>query len=434
MSKFQLVVVVCIIGFVLVALLVLSGVIPGFKQTNISKNVVNLTVWGSLDYSEINKIIQTVNAVNTKSFVLKYFQINGETYESELINALAGGEGPDIWIMDAEWVLRHQDKVYVLPYKSFNERAFRDYFIDGADVFMGAEGTLAVPFLADPLILFWNKDIFVKNGLSAAPKTWDNFVEYSAILTEKDNFNNIALSGVAMGEFDNIKNAKDIISSLILQSGAGMVSRSGDSYNVSFRNSRGEDVLQNSLVFFTGFSNPTKISYSWNRSLANSFDSFISGKLAMYFGHASELGDIREKNPHLNFDVFSVPQLKNSSFSATAGRVYALAISRKAADIQEAVNAVFQVAGVESMKHLGDFSFFSPAVKEVLAEGHLNQFLSVFYKASIQIRSWLEPDGDFVDGVFGDIVDSVVTGKKTAREASSYAENLITSKVRSLTK
>ena len=37
---------------------------------------------------------------------------------------------------------------------------------------------------------------------------------------------------------------------------------------------------------------------------------FAKGALAMYFGYAGEWAGIKARNPHLNFDIAEVPQIK----------------------------------------------------------------------------------------------------------------------------
>ncbi len=42
--------------------------------------------------------------------------------------------------------------------------------------------------------------------------------------------------------------------------------------------------------------------------MSDSKNMFLAGDLALYFGFASELDDLKNKNPNLNFDVTLFPQ------------------------------------------------------------------------------------------------------------------------------
>jgi len=54
---------------------------------------------------------------------------------------------------------------------------------------------------------------------------------------------------------------------------------------------------------------------------------FSAENLAFYFGFASELPTLVNRNPNQNFFVASLPQIKNASFKLTSARVTGIAIS-----------------------------------------------------------------------------------------------------------
>ena len=69
------------------------------------------------------------------------------------------------------------------------------------------------------------------------------------------------------------------------------------------QNKDGVRVGESVLRFYTQFADPAKETYSWNKTFQNDKNAFISGKLAFYFGYASEYKDIQQKNPNLRFDI-----------------------------------------------------------------------------------------------------------------------------------
>jgi len=399
MSKFQLIITLLSITIVFLAVLVLSGVIPGLPGGS-SGEAVSLSMWGYLPQKDLINSVGILNDDNRKDFSVNYTQKKKDNYEQELLNALASGTGPDIWITTQDSILNHRDKMYLIPYEVFKERDFRNTFIDVAELFLWKPeneevgGIMSVPFLVDPIVMYWNKDLFNKEGIAQSPVDWNEFMAFSRTLTKKDSGSGFIIqSGAAMGEFDNINNAKDLFSLLVLQSGE----------------------YESALNFYVNFSNPSKVSYSWNRALPNSKDMFIRGQLAMYFGYVSEMQSIKEGNPHLNFDMTMVPQMEDALFEATFSRVYSLAIFKSSQNINAAIKAVFGFVDKDVSEQLEKDTSFSSSRRN-LADGN---------KTVLQSRAWLEPDPEKVSEIYKNMIESVVTGKKRVSEAVSDMETLL---------
>jgi len=418
MSRFQAIFIGIIIVLVFLAFLVLSGFLPGLPGLGGGKEV-SLAMWGTLPKEVFQRPIEILNKKNHKIFVLKYFEKDETTYEKVLVDALASGTGPDIFLIDQSFVLKHQNKISLFPFTSFTERQFKDAFADEAELFLAKDGIVAFPLIIDPIVLYWNKDFFGKKGLASPPKTWDEFLDKVTVLTSRDRSGNIIESGAALGEFKNVKNAKDIFSLLVLQGGTKIVEKDTLNVTLNEKGSVSATPAISALTFYTNFSNPSKISYSWNRALPNSRDMFITGKLAMYFGFAGEYTGISDANPHLNFDVAAVPQVKDSPLEATFGKIYGLAVSKNSPyAVGQALTAVFNMAmDQEVAVLLGENAKLPSARRDILSGGTLDAVLSVFYRAAVQARGWLEPDSKAVSDMVEDMIDSIVSGKKNFSKA-----------------
>ena len=431
MSKFQIAIILFLVLAAFVAVLIFAGVLPGFNQKGGSKNAVAVSLWGPFPDREIRPLISKFNEDNADFFNVSYAEKNPANYEKELLNAMASGNSPDVWFVSQDMVLQYKDKILNVPFSSFPERNFKDIFIDSGEVFLDGQqgGVTAFPFMIDPLVLYWNRDLFSSASIAQPPKYWDEFLVDSGVLTKTNDSGNIIQSGAALGEFRNIRNAKEILSLMILQAGNKIIDPV--ELNVVWNN-RGNSTLapaENSLRFFGEFSNPKKTSYSWNRSLADSRSMFAGGKLAMYFGYASEFGQIKEMNPHLNFDITPVPQMKNGPVNATFARIYALAISRTSPNSQGAVSLIYALLEKNFNNQFAESLSLAPARRDALAEGNKNQVLSVFYKSAVMARTWLEPDSEAVSAIFKNMIESTTTGKQriseAVTEATAQLENLL---------
>ena len=107
-------------------------------------------------------------------------------------------------------VLKNKDKISPIPFAYYPERNFRDDFIDISSLFIDQKNArlTAFPFLIDPMVMYWNKDLFSSAGISQPPQNWSEFAEAVETLTEKNEAGNITQAGTALGELNNIKTAK----------------------------------------------------------------------------------------------------------------------------------------------------------------------------------------------------------------------------------
>ena len=187
--------------------------------------------------------------------------------------------------------------------------------------------------------MYWNKDLFSSAGISQPPQNWEDFSEDVKIFTEKNEAGNITQAGAALGELNNIKNGKDILSMLIIQAGNPIIKEDS---NGNFKAALDEKDISNkepavsAIKFFNDFSNPNKTVYSWNKALPKADTMFAKGALAMYFGYASEMSEIKDKNPHLNFDLAEVPQIKGDKSKTSFAKIYALAIMKNSSQTKKA--------------------------------------------------------------------------------------------------
>ena len=159
-------------GFVaVVAVLIFSGILPGYKNESAQRGpLVSVSLWGTLPRSPINGVISAINKEN-KSYKIIYAEYPASSYENEVINALASGKGPDFWLISQDMVLKNKDKISPIPFAYYPERNFRDDFIDISSLFLDQKngGLTAFPFLIDPMVMYWNKDLFSWGGISQPP-------------------------------------------------------------------------------------------------------------------------------------------------------------------------------------------------------------------------------------------------------------------------
>lgn len=383
-----------------------------------------VTMWGSLDSEEWSKLQKKIeDKIGTKNFRIKYVRKLPETFDAELVEALATGNGPDLFILSQEKILRMKNKVYAIPYDFYPARKFRDTFIEEGELYLTKNGIIGFPFSVDPLVLYFNRDIFSSVGIAVPPKFWDEFFELSQKITRRESDGDIVRSAVALGEFDNVSHAKDILSALILQSGSPIVETAEMEYHTALVpiGSGDSGVTDSALRFYTEFANPVKTTYTWNRALPSSRDAFIAGNVAMYIGYASELPELQKKNPNLNFDVASLPQVRDQARERTFGRMQAIAVARASKFVNDAFVAATLLTDPQAMKYWHEISILPPVRRDMLASPTNDAFKAVFYDGALIANAWLDPDSKQTDEIFREMVSSVTTGRSRVSDAVQRA-------------
>jgi len=422
MSSFQVIVGAIFFVFILISVLLFAGVIPGFRSSS-GGSGGEVVIWGTMSQKDTRGFFEDVNREYKDSFRITYVQKNVVEYESDLVQALAAGVGPDLFFLPHDLILKHQDKVTPIPFESVSERRFQDTFLEEGELFITQEGILAFPLLVDPLVMYWNRDLFSQAGIAQPPVYWDELFSMVPKLTKNDQAGNITQSGVALGTFTNIQNAKGILSALTLQTRNPIVERTAEySAQIVFGNQDQRSRAESALRFYTQFANPSNQLYAWNPSLDSAREAFTAETLAMYFGYASELDQIITKNPHLNFDVAVIPQIRDENSKRTYGTLTGLAISRQSKNPQTALQVMNVLTNRKNQSTLSNIIGLPPVRRDLLSEEPSDAFQSTFYDAAIITDGWLDPQPERTYNIFSDMVSSITSGRKSIGSAVGDAQ------------
>jgi ABC-type glycerol-3-phosphate transport system substrate-binding protein len=424
MNNFQTILIAVFLAFFIVAVLIFSGAIPlpGGKDAGIAGKVV---IWGTFPNSVLTDSIDSIGLEN-KNLNLVYFKKEASTYQQDLIEAFANGKGPDLFIVTPDMIQRNNNFIYKIPYASYPKKTFTDSFIDGASIYLDNDGIVGLPLVVDPIVLYYNKDILTNEGIVNPPKTWDELFTINSTLTKRENNGTILSSMIALGQYNNVNNAKDILATLLLQNNNPIVRKNETSY-VSVLNSNPMSLTVSPvdavLTFFTQFSNPSNTAYSWNGSLPTSLDMFTGSKLAFYIGRASELFNIESVNPNLSFDITQIPQIKDSTTKSTFGELYAVVVSNKSTNM----NSAFQVAGKlstgDSAKSLSVATSLPPASRALLSDKPTdNSYLFTFFNSALISKSWSDPDKNKSDLIFKELIENILSNRASMSESINKAQ------------
>lgn len=424
-GNFQIILIIIFIVFAVLGILVFSGTIPLGKDKVKEGSGGTVVIWGTVKPDLMYTMVQNFNDAN-KTFNLKYEQKSAGTFNQDLLEALASGVGPDLFFMPDYLAFDYSNKIFTIPYASYPIANFKNSFASAGEVFLTGAGVLALPIAIDPLVMYYNRSMLNDNGIVYPPTNWSEVVELTPKLTKATESRLIEKSAVALGQYSNVNNAKEILTALFFET--------GNTINKQNENGRYSSALMeregasNMVSFFTNFSNPLATEYSWNKSLPNSQDAFSAEDLAFYFGFASELGVLVNKNPNQDFLAASFPQLKNATFKATSAKVTGVAISK----FSKNLNSAIQVAGILATSNFAESYALTlgtpPARRDLLAKKPTDSFYPTFYDSALFARSWLDPSPVDTNNIFRRMVDNVLSNslsvEASVRDASNKISNL----------
>ena len=287
-----------LLATVFLGIIIFTVVIPALTKNNNQK--VTLTYWGLW---EDNRIMQSVISDFQRQYpniAIDYSKQDIKQYRERLVTRINNGNGPDVFRFHNTWYPMLSDVLLPLPSDTISKSDFTQWFYPVAQKDLIKNGAIhGIPLHIDTLALYINSDSFGAAGLKP-PTNWNDFINDSKTLTVKDTDGKIKTAGAALGTFDNVNHAPDILSLLFVQNGV-------DLSNISSNPQRVMDALNFYTSFALGNANV------WDSTLDPSLLAFTKGNLAMYFGYSWDYFAIKAANPNLNFQVVPVPQLPSNN-------------------------------------------------------------------------------------------------------------------------
>lgn len=390
-----------------------------------SESTGPVVMWGFIPETSMGFYAKELGFEQNKQFTFSYVQKNPETFENDFVKALADGQAPDIVMLREDMLALQKSRLIVIPFTSYKERDFKDNFVESTEYLLTDTGMYGVPLYADPLVMYWNRTLFTNASISVPPKYWDEFLTLPTKLTKKDSTGTVTQSAIALGEWKNITHSKEIVSNLLLQGGISIVTmpRIGKGYSTLLDGIDQNSPAYNVLNFYTQFANPVTAQYSWNRSLVSSQNYFLLGNLATYLGLASELPNLRAKNPNLNFDVALSPQPRQSDRSIVFSHIYGLSIPKQAKNVAGAFAVLSAMTSEAGAKTLESYTNLPPVRRALLSDTPSDPYRAIFYQSAIQSATWSDPNRLQTNTIFQTMVESITSGRARITDALRKADD-----------
>lgn len=384
------------------------------QQAAVKPIVLNYwRVWDDQDaFDQIIKDYQIVHP----NITINYRKFRFEEYEKELLNALAEDRGPDIFSLPEAWLRKYQNKLAPLPAeirmgyiiekgtffnlqkqkvvevrneKTPTLRQIKDQYAD--TVFSDAvidNQVFGLPLSLDSLVMFYNKDIINQAGISQIPTAWNVFQDAVIKATKFESETKIIQAGTALGTGFNVERSFDILSVLMMQSGAAMTDSRGfpTFFGTLTKDGKRINPGQTALQFYADFASPVKSVYSWNNTMPNSLQAFMAGQVGFFFGYNYHISQIRASS-RVNFGIAPIPQIPGNP-TVNYANYWLEAVSKKSKYTNEAWNFVlFMNQPAELRKYLAATNA-PTAQKALINEQAENEDLHAASTQTLTAKTW----------------------------------------------
>lgn len=398
-----------------------------YTSNNSGANAIGtVVIWGTLPSAGMESTLTAIAQNEQTMKGVSYVQKNPATLPTDLASAIATGAAPDLVLASQEELTALAKFVAPIPLSTLSASTFANAFIGGANIFSaGSAGYYGIPFLVDPLVLFSNRSILSSTGVVRPPATWEavtGLVPSVAMLTPSRQ---VTRALIALGTYDNVHNARGILSSLFLQQNIPLSFYSANGIPVANLGSvaaSGAALGPAVLSFYTQFTDPSKVSYTWNSSLSDSQQAFIAGDLALYLGYASEARYLRAANPNLNFNVSLLPQPATAQFKSAYGLIYAFMTPRGAKNPSGAYQAAVLLTNPIPQDAAATATGLAPATLSELGAIPADPAAAIAYAEALYTSGWLSPMPAGTDAVFSGMIGSVISGRQNSQSALVSAE------------
>jgi ABC-type glycerol-3-phosphate transport system substrate-binding protein len=444
---------ISVVLIAVVSLTLFSGCVRtkfGSSQQAQTQEDANLTFYGLFDSEEVYEpIIEAYESQNPNvNLTYKKFT-DPDAYLDLIINELAEGEGPDIFMMHNSWLPKHYKKLTPAPETAVNTEIFRSLFVDVAseDLIIpneaGQEQVWGIPLYVDTLALYYNDDHIEEAIPSRGTPgdTWEEIADDVTQLNKEDqSFSRFERAGIAMGRSDNILRAFDILMSIMLQYKVDFYSE--DLTEVAF------DLDSNAataLSLYASFALPSQQNYSWNSYLADAdsaekeLETFALGEVSMIMGYSYTYEDLKTVINSLqaqgedtikvsDIKIQETPQVYDPSTSAETREAYASyffpVVSRTTENSDAAWSFLANMVDEENLSYYNEKTHRPSALRSLIESQKADPTYGVFaaqvgYASSISMA-----DAEKYEDIFLDGIDSILSTARSTDVLNNIADQI----------
>ncbi|MCX6807396.1 MAG: ABC transporter substrate-binding protein [Patescibacteria group bacterium] len=346
-----------------------------------------LLFYGIFDNSDAYRDIIANYEKQNPSIKVSYRKLTQDEYFARLDNELSDDK---LDVLMLPYHLVRSKTQSLASAKNFTRtELLNDFVVSGAKSCIWENLVWCVPANTDNLALFYNPNLVANPA-----KTWEDAMRIANQVFSKSKG---LISGLAIGAFENITRAEEILALLLMQKGTKF-------FDAGFNNIIDQPVGTDRQGYprypaeeVKNFWNSNK---TWNEARDYYASEFAKGRLAMAIGYSWLIERIKQDNPKANIAVAPIPyfvEYPKNNFSLSAGWVYA--VNRNSNKQDEAWKFIRFLTEMENAARYAESTRTIPARKDLLL-GMENSNLpeSVFVRQAISAEAL--PEHNDWEGVF----------------------------------
>lgn len=392
---------------------------------------VELVVWKVFeDNAHFQPLLQAYKKAHPNVRVT-FVEKNAVGYKEELINALAAGQGPDIFSINNAWLPEYIDKVVPTTEQQWTFNDYKNTFVDAVvNDFTRDRKIYGAATYVDSLSLYYNKDLLGSAGIATPPRTWDELARDVQNLTRQNQTGYFSRSGIAAGlsstaPSGQVNRAEDILYLFMLQQGAQTWSADGTRplFAGSVTNSEGKQIYpaREALNFYTSFASPASPYYAWNTRSDYSIDAFANSRAAMMINYSYARDLITQKASTLNFDVAPVPQPNLDQPEVNFANYWGEVVSKQSKHPTEAWDFLKAITGKDALDKYYAGHKLPSSRKDLIELQTSDPDIGVFAHSNLTAKTFYRPDQLKFDAIMAKAIDDVVLRGVSTDQAISEA-------------
>lgn len=387
---------------------------------------IALTVWGIFDEGDKFEQVTSYYERLRPNVKVDYRRVDRSSYERVLLDALATGEGPDVFMIHNRALPKEKNKLVPAPSTQLGLARFRELFPTVAEQdFVSGGEVYALPLFMDALTLLYNKNMFDQAGIVRPPANWNEFQEVIPHLRTSNQAGQILRAASAIGGTTRTVHAgTDLLELLMMQNGTPMTDE-GFTRALFSSGGSGKPGLR-ALNFYLQFANTASPYYTWNESQPQSLEAFAGEKVATIFGYQRDLLALKKKSPFLSVGASLMPQPSGSSRRIDYADYWGFAVSKQAQFPMWAWDFVITVAGTPDGANVyTGLEGRLPALRSLIAEKFEDPDVGAFAREALTARSWYQADAKRIEEIFNTALASVLSGQIDSSRALRQAEEQV---------
>ncbi|MDA1335177.1 MAG: extracellular solute-binding protein [bacterium] len=417
MNKIQVILIVFAIIIAIVGVFVFSRT-SNPDTTSPGTTDGKLVVWGTIPRStELTRILSEYQSSEARTKI-EYRAVDPRIFDRTVIDALATGEGPDVVIADIDWIRGNRDKLQQAP-TSFTTLEYQNVFVDLAvsefieNILLDDRRTRkdfiwAMPLWVDPLVMYWNKDLFNGANVALPPSDWTQLKSASNAIKIVSQGGLVERAGISFGRSRNVPNFKDIMTLLLVQQGKDI---ENSLFNLVVRPFSEENSIVRLYTDFGRIGSPT---YTWNNNLPSPRDAFANGALGIMFDNLSYETELRAKNPHLSFGIAPTPQIEKASLPIYTANIVGIAVPITSEEKLPAWLFAKWLSDPEQASRIIESFSVAPARRDLLEIEDVSDFIK---SITLNSKRTQESFPQETEVILGEAIESITNGQQTISEA-----------------